>query len=80
MEMHTSAETPTLEKAALTVAEFSTSFSISRAALYKQWRAGGGPPRVKVGSRTLIPVATALRWLEEQVTPTKSGNGGVVHG
>jgi len=45
--MHTSAETPTLEKAALTIAEFSTSLNISR---------------------TLIPVATALRWLQEQVT------------
>lgn len=64
--MHTSTKTPALAKAALTVAEFVSSFNISRAALYKQWRAGGGPPRVKVGSRTLIPAAAALRWLEEQ--------------
>jgi len=62
-------ETSALAKAALTIPEFVEHFSVSRAALYKQWRAGGGPPRVKVGSRTLIPTSAAMRWLDKQIQP-----------
>ena len=69
--MHRLLATASFQKPTLTVSEFVSAFNISRAALYKRWRMGYGPPRVKVGTRTLIPTEAALDWLESlSITPS----------
>lgn len=49
-------------KAALSVAEFCTIFSIGRTAVYEEMKAGRLKAR-KCGRRTLIPRTEAERWL-----------------
>lgn len=44
------------------VREFCEAHSLSRSFLYRLWRAGKGPGRVKVGSRTFITREAAERW------------------
>lgn len=54
-----------------TVAEFCEVTSICKATLYELWRRGDGPPRVKLGRRTLIPKAKAVRWLERKANANR---------
>ena len=38
---------------------------ISRAQLYLLWAKGDGPPRVKIGTRTLLPRNDLKAWVED---------------
>lgn len=49
-----------------TVAEFCEAAKISKTTLYELWSRGDGPPRVKLGRRTLIPVRNASAWLDRK--------------
>lgn len=51
-----------IEPSALGVANFCTRHGISRALLYKLWKRGEGPTRLKIGRRTLITVEAAAEW------------------
>jgi predicted DNA-binding transcriptional regulator AlpA len=53
----------TAPRLALHVGEASKLAGISRAFLYAEWKAGRGPPRIKLGSRTLVLHEDLLAWL-----------------
>ena len=57
---------------ALSVEEFCESFGLSRAFVYRLWKQNEGPPKAKIGSRTVIPRNAAIRWLEANATSTTS--------
>jgi predicted DNA-binding transcriptional regulator AlpA len=44
----------------LSVAEFCAANGISRAFLYKLWKCGNGPARMRIGDRVLIPADAEL--------------------
>ena len=46
---------------------------IGQATLYRLWAAGKGPRRVKVGSRTMIPVEAAREWRARLLDDTERG-------
>ena len=50
-------------RAAWNVPEFCQAHDISRAFLYKLWKAGSGPRVLKVGRRTLITPEAGAEWL-----------------
>lgn len=54
------------QKLAYSVLETSRLLGVSRAWLYHRWAIGDGPPRCKVGSRTLVPAENLRQWLSEQ--------------
>lgn len=54
-------------KLAYSITEVSHLLGVSRAWLYQRWAAGDGPPRSKIGSRTLIPADTLATWIEQHV-------------
>ncbi len=47
----------------LSVSETAKSLGISRAMLYKIWKKKQGPPFIKIGRRTLIPLSSLKLWL-----------------
>jgi hypothetical protein len=47
---------------AYTVDEYCVVFRTTPSTLYRQWAAGGGPPRYKDGHNTRIPVSGALEY------------------
>ena len=49
---------------AYSVAEVAVILGVSRAWLYERWSVGDGPPRAKIGSRTLIPAEGLEAWLK----------------
>ena len=52
--------------AAMTIPEFCDAYRVSRGLLYLEWQRGRGPPKFKIGRRTLISQAAALSWLAER--------------
>jgi hypothetical protein len=56
---------------AYTVAEFAKAYSLSVAFVYRLWQQGEGPARMKLGSRTLISEAAAVRWCREREIATE---------
>jgi predicted DNA-binding transcriptional regulator AlpA len=61
----------------ITLHDFFTRFSISKSSWYRLAKAGDAPPIVKLGSRTLVPLAAARAWLAIRVVPaaTLCGRG-----
>ena len=47
------------------IGEAARLLGVSRAWLYQRWLNGDGPPKCKVGSRTLIPAAGLSDWLDQ---------------
>ncbi len=52
-----------LPRIAYSINEAAEASGLSRAFIYAEWHAGRGPPRVKVGKRTLIMVDALRSWL-----------------
>ena len=52
-----------IERLVYSVNEAASISGISRSFLYLLWSRGEGPPKVKVGGRTLVPVAGLNDWL-----------------
>jgi predicted DNA-binding transcriptional regulator AlpA len=50
---------------AISVREAAHRASLSRSGLYALWTQGKGPPRIKVGKRTLILIEALDRWLQQ---------------
>ena len=63
----------------ITLQDFFTRFAISKSTWYRLAKAGGAPPIVKIGRRTLVPLAAARSWLQSRVVPaatlSQSGRG-----
>jgi len=55
-----------MHKNARTINNFCEAYDVSRSLLYRQWREGKGPERIKVGGRVLIAHEAGERWLAEQ--------------
>ena len=53
-------QTPAIR--AYSVAQFTATYGVGRATLYRLWDAHQGPARMRVGRRVLIPVEAAERW------------------
>jgi hypothetical protein len=53
-------------RTAFTVDEFADANGLSVALLYKLWKAGLGPERMRVGRRVLISAEAAARWRRER--------------
>lgn len=62
-------------KIAYSVHETAELLGVSRAWLYQRWALGDGPPRCRVGSRTLIPADTLASWLEAHAVTAPSVSG-----
>jgi predicted DNA-binding transcriptional regulator AlpA len=61
-------------KLAYSVFETTVLLGVSRAWLYQRWALGEGPPRCKVGSRTLIPAQGLSEWLARRTeVPSQGG-------
>ena len=60
--------------AAYSVPEFCDLHRFSRAHLYKLWKDGLGPDRMRVGGRTLISAEAAARW-RQRMELIGSGEG-----
>jgi len=54
------------DRVAYSVKEVARLLGVSRAWLYQCWKRGEGPPRCRVGCRTLIPAQELLEWLDRQ--------------
>jgi excisionase family DNA binding protein len=54
------------ERRAYTVEEFAAAYRISPRTLYRLWRQGTGPRRVRVGRRILITVEDAEAWMAKE--------------
>jgi len=52
----------TVEKRALSVAEFCRSYGVSKSTFYKMVRDGVGPKLMKLGDRTLISIEAVDEW------------------
>jgi predicted DNA-binding transcriptional regulator AlpA len=50
-----------------TVDEFTKAVGIKRGLLFKLWREGHGPPRIKIGRRVVIPKEAGKHWLADQM-------------
>jgi predicted DNA-binding transcriptional regulator AlpA len=53
----------------ITLQQFFTRFAIAKSSWYRLAKAGGAPPIVKIGRRTLVPLAAARAWLQSRVVP-----------
>jgi predicted DNA-binding transcriptional regulator AlpA len=53
----------------ITLQNFFTRFSITKSSWYRLAKAGGAPPIVKIGRRTLVPLHEAREWLAARVRP-----------
>jgi predicted DNA-binding transcriptional regulator AlpA len=60
----------------ITLQEFHARFSIPKSTWYRLVEAGGAPPIVKVGRRTLVPLAAAREWMAARVRPAQSSRAG----
>lgn len=60
---------------AYSVAETASLLSVSRAWLYQRWANGDGPPRFKIGSRTLIPAEPLAEWIAAQTAHLTAEQG-----
>jgi predicted DNA-binding transcriptional regulator AlpA len=47
-------------------------YAISKSEFYRLAARGEGPDLVKIGSRTLIPAASAMSWMQARVRPAQS--------
>ena len=47
---------------ALSIAQFAAAYGISIDLAFKLWRDGKGPPTLKIGGRTVVPVAGLDEW------------------
>jgi predicted DNA-binding transcriptional regulator AlpA len=56
----------------ITLAQFFTRFSVSKSTWYRLAEAGDAPPIVKIGRRTLVPLAAAREWMAARVQPAQS--------
>jgi hypothetical protein len=54
------------KRAAYTLAEFCEAHRISRSELYKLWRLGIGPRRMKAGVKNLISIEAAADWRRQR--------------
>jgi predicted DNA-binding transcriptional regulator AlpA len=53
----------------ITLQDFFRRFAISKSTWYRLAKAGGAPPIVQIGRRTLVPLASARAWLQSRVVP-----------
>jgi predicted DNA-binding transcriptional regulator AlpA len=53
----------------ITLQDFFRRFSISKSTWYRLAKAGGAPPIVHIGRRTLVPLREAREWVAAQVRP-----------
>jgi predicted DNA-binding transcriptional regulator AlpA len=53
----------------ITLQDFFVRFAIAKSTWYRLAKAGGAPPIVKIGRRTLVPLAAARAWLQSRVVP-----------
>jgi hypothetical protein len=64
-----------LTKLNYSVREACKAAGFSKAWLYNEWRHGRGPTRIKLGTRTLIPVEGFQTWLSEnEIKPGPTGH------
>ena len=62
------------ERVAISVREAAHRTGLSRSGLYALWSQSQGPPRIKVGKRTLVMIAALDLWLvSQEVSPNGSG-------
>jgi predicted DNA-binding transcriptional regulator AlpA len=52
-----------VDKKALQLNEFCSTYGVARSSVYKWWTEGKGPKRQKIGRRVLIRVDDAEAWL-----------------
>jgi predicted DNA-binding transcriptional regulator AlpA len=69
--MSTTTEIPAAEPELITLQDLFVRFSLSKSTWYRLAKAGGAPPIVKLGSRTLVPLAAAREWVAAQVRPAQ---------
>lgn len=62
----------TIDHDAMTVDDFCTRHSISRALFYKLIKEGKGPRIMKVGRKTLITTQSAAAWRRQMETATEA--------
>jgi hypothetical protein len=65
---------PAFNKLGFTIADFCKSVSISISHYFALQARGLGPRTAKLGSRTIIPIREAERWLAEQVERTAAAD------
>jgi predicted DNA-binding transcriptional regulator AlpA len=53
----------------ITLQDFFTRFAISKSTWYRLAKAGGAPPIVHIGRRTLVPLREAREWLAARIVP-----------
>jgi predicted DNA-binding transcriptional regulator AlpA len=53
----------------ITLQDFFIRFSIAKSTWYRLAKAGGAPPIVHIGRRTLVPLHEAREWLAARVRP-----------
>ena len=62
-------------KIAYSVKEAAKLLGVSRAWLYHLWAGGVGPPRYKIGARTLVPVDGLEAWLKRHEVEPQNVRG-----
>jgi predicted DNA-binding transcriptional regulator AlpA len=58
------------QRIAYSVAEVCSALGIARATLYSLWASGAGPPKFKLGKRTLVSRASLLSFVASLEAPT----------
>lgn len=71
----TSASQPVYDPPAYTVNEFCSAHNITRGYLYRLWREGAGPRKIKIGRKTLIAGEDAASWRRSLVVNPDTAEG-----
>ena len=67
---------PASPEALITLREFLQRYALSKTSFYRMCARGDGPPIVKLGRSTRIPVAAAASWLAARVRPASEISAG----
>jgi predicted DNA-binding transcriptional regulator AlpA len=62
---------PAVDPELITLQDFFVRFSIAKSTWYRLAKAGDAPPIVKVGRRTLVPMAAARAWMQSRLIPAQ---------
>jgi predicted DNA-binding transcriptional regulator AlpA len=57
------------ERQAYNIAEFCEAFRVSRSELYRLWKTGTGPKRLRIGRKSIITVEAAQDWASKNSQP-----------
>jgi predicted DNA-binding transcriptional regulator AlpA len=56
----------------MTLQQFFVRFNISKSTWYRLVEEGDAPPVVKIGKRSLVPLAAARVWMQARTRPAQS--------